>query len=421
MLKKLKPKSEFSRSVLTLMTGTTIAQAIPIAISPILTRIYTPEDFGVFALYMSLAVIFSVIVTGRYELAIMLPKKDSDAVYIVFLSVLITLIMSVLTFLIMFFFNANITNLLGNRDISNWLYFIPISVFLSGIYQSLSYWKNRKKGYNEIAISRVSQSSTGATSNLLLGYSGFGSAGLILSSIVSQVVATVILGKSSFDKHKKVKRVSKTKLIALAKKYKKFPIYNTQHALVNIVFSQMPIFIFSKFFNASMMGYYALSIRVIQTPISIMGSAFGNVLYEKIVNKRNNKQKYMSQIYKFLQTQILLAIVLFLSIYFLSNYMEIIFGKNWSEVGVYIKLLIPWLFMVFMVSPLAFSINMTSNQAKGLFLEWVYGGIKLGSLLLGAIYFADVHMTLIIFSIANALFLMYQGTWFINLLKKEEK
>ena len=90
MINKLKPKSEFSRNVLTLMTGTTIAQAIPIAISPILTRIYTPEDFGMFALYMSVASILSVVATGRYELAIMLPKKDEDAVNIVALSIIIS-------------------------------------------------------------------------------------------------------------------------------------------------------------------------------------------------------------------------------------------------------------------------------------------------------------------------------------------
>ena len=82
MLDNLKPKSEFSRNVLTLMTGTTIAQAIPIAISPILTRIYTPEDFGMFALYMSIASILSVVATGWYELAIMLLKKDEDTVNI---------------------------------------------------------------------------------------------------------------------------------------------------------------------------------------------------------------------------------------------------------------------------------------------------------------------------------------------------
>ncbi|MEA1954756.1 MAG: hypothetical protein U9O24_10240 [Campylobacterota bacterium] len=81
MLSKLKPKSEFSRNVLTLMTGTTIAQAIPIAISPILTRIYTLEDFGIFALFIAITAIFGSIANGRYELAIMLPKKDNNYKY----------------------------------------------------------------------------------------------------------------------------------------------------------------------------------------------------------------------------------------------------------------------------------------------------------------------------------------------------
>ncbi|MBD3843179.1 MAG: oligosaccharide flippase family protein [Campylobacterales bacterium] len=79
MLNKLKPKSEFSRNVLTLMTGTTIAQAIPIAISPILTRIYTPEDFAVFALFVSIVGIMAVVSTGKYEMSLILPKKDTFA------------------------------------------------------------------------------------------------------------------------------------------------------------------------------------------------------------------------------------------------------------------------------------------------------------------------------------------------------
>ena len=82
MLNKLKPKSDFTRNVLTLMTGTTIAQAIPVAISPLLTRIYAPEDFGVYALFISLATIFGSVANARYELAIMLPKKDEDAINI---------------------------------------------------------------------------------------------------------------------------------------------------------------------------------------------------------------------------------------------------------------------------------------------------------------------------------------------------
>ena len=94
MIQRLKPKSEFSKNVLTLMTGTTIAQAIPIAISPILTRIYTPEDFGVLALFVAITSIFGSIANGRYELAIMLPKKDENAINIFALGLIITFSMS---------------------------------------------------------------------------------------------------------------------------------------------------------------------------------------------------------------------------------------------------------------------------------------------------------------------------------------
>ena len=104
MIKKSKIKSEFTRNVLTLMTGTTISLAIPIAISPILTRIYTPEDFGVFSLYMAITTIIAVIATGRYELAIMLPKKDENAADILILSLIVSLVISLISFLIVFFF-----------------------------------------------------------------------------------------------------------------------------------------------------------------------------------------------------------------------------------------------------------------------------------------------------------------------------
>jgi O-antigen/teichoic acid export membrane protein len=82
MIRRLKPKSEFGRNVLTLMTGTTIAQSIPVAITPILTRLYTPEDFGLLAVFVALTAILGSIANGRYELAIMHPEKDEESINI---------------------------------------------------------------------------------------------------------------------------------------------------------------------------------------------------------------------------------------------------------------------------------------------------------------------------------------------------
>lgn len=107
-------QNEFNRNVVTLLTGTTVAQAIPVMISPILTRIYTPEDFGVLALFIAITSIFGSIANARYELAIVLPEKDEDAVNIVALCILIAFSISVGLFVAVSIFHTPILRLLNN-------------------------------------------------------------------------------------------------------------------------------------------------------------------------------------------------------------------------------------------------------------------------------------------------------------------
>ena len=88
------------------MTGTTLSQMIPIVISPILTRIYNPEDFGIYAIFLAIITILGSIISGRYELAIMLPKSDEDAINIFALGLIITFILTLLSIMILFIFQS---------------------------------------------------------------------------------------------------------------------------------------------------------------------------------------------------------------------------------------------------------------------------------------------------------------------------
>ena len=149
-LKNRYQSSQFLKNVLTLMIGSVFSQAIPILISPLLTRLYKPDDFGLFALYTSIAQLIGVIATARYELAIMIPEKDEDALNLLVLSVSITAMVTVGSMLVMWIFNSAICRLAGNDQLSTWLYFVPLSVFFLGIFQALNYWFNRKKKYHFI-------------------------------------------------------------------------------------------------------------------------------------------------------------------------------------------------------------------------------------------------------------------------------
>jgi len=419
MINKLKPKSEFARNVLTLMTGTTIAQAIPIAISPILTRIYTPEDFGMFALYMSVASILSVIATGRYELAIMLPKKDEDAINIVALSLIISFLVSFIALLIVFFFNDAITTLLGNPEISFWLYFIPLSVLLTGVYQSFNYWSNRKKEYKRLAMSRIIQSGTTASSNLGMGFGGFGSGGLIGSSILGQGVASFVLGRIIFREDKNYfKEIQKNKIISLARKYKKFPLINSFHAFINILKENIVnIFIVIKYSQATL-GYYYFMLRLMRLPSGILGSSLAQVFYKESSIKYNIDGDIQNLVLQLIGKLLMIAIFPILFLYFYSEQLfSLLFGMKWSIAGIYAKNILLYIFFNFIASPLGMIPLIVNKQDKAFFWGLIESIIFVSIYIFCYIYYNDLKTTLLVLSYVMSIYFLIYFRWIYKISK----
>ncbi len=401
MFNKLKLKSEFSRNVLTLMTGTTIAQAIPIAISPILTRIYTPEDFGVFALYMSIASILSVLATGRYELAIMLPKKDEDAANIVALSIIISFFVSFIAFFIVYLFNAQITSLLGNQDISNWLYFIPITVLLTGIYQSFNYWSNRKKQYKRLATNRVIRSGTTAATNLGMGFGGFGSSGLILGGVLGQGVATSALGRMVWREDKGLfENISKLKMFAMAKRYIQFPKFDVLASLLNVFSYQITNILFYLLYSSTVAGYYYLTQKILGLPITFIASAVSDVFREE-ASREFKKYGNAARIYKSTFKKLFIlgffpSIILY---FYALDLFTVIFGQEWSVAGEYVHILTPMLFMKFISSPLSFMLYIGEKQQLNMYSQILFIISILYSFIVSDDAYEVLHNITILFSL----------------------
>lgn len=391
MIHKLKTKSEFSRNVLTLMTGTTIAQAIPIAISPILTRIYTPEDFGVFALYMSILGVFTTVVTGRYSLAIILPKKDEDAINIVVLSIFIACFISIILLVIVFLFNQEITNLIGHADISRWLYLIPFTVFLSGIYQSFNYWGNRNKQYKRLATSRIIQGGVTGSANIGMGFSGFGAGGLIVGGAFGQAIATSVLGKMLWRKDNKlVKHVNRLKMRALIKKYKKLPLLNLPNALIDSFRLSGINILIAKFFTTATLGQFSLAWRMVQTPMSLIGGSLSQVFFQKVASAE--KVDLNMLVKRFITKASLVAAPIFLVIYIFSEDIFIfVFGQNWELAGEAASIMTPWLFLNFLSSPLSTIFIVLNKQEVMLVFSILFMSIPLSIIIfLRSLNFLDV-------------------------------
>lgn len=409
MINKLKPKSEFSRNVLTLMTGTSIAQAIPIAISPILTRIYTPEDFGIFALYMSIASILAVLATSRYELAIMLPKKDEDAINIVALSIVISFFVSLLSFLTVFLFNSQITNLLGNPEISNWLYFIPITVLLTGIYQSFNYWNNRKKLYKRLATSKVIQSATTVTTNIGMGLSGLGASGLIVGGVIGQGVTTTMLGKLIWTEDKEAfQALNKLKMFALAKKYIDYPKKSSIGALFNTLSYQAEIILLSVFYSSYYLGLFYFVNKFVNIPKQFLSASIWQVFLsnsgkniETIFKIKVNKQK---KILRYSTLPIISGLFIFPDLFIL------IFGNNWSEMSLFISPLVIAMHINFVVASFSLFILINRPDAEMLF-NISLAVVKALSIVCSYYIWKDVFYTIITFSSAQFFMFFLLGSW----------
>ena len=195
MINKLKLKSKFSLNIMTLMLGTTVAQAIPIIISPILTRIYSPEEFGLLILFMSIVSILSVIVSLRYERAIIQPLDDEDAISLVVISMLVTIgVSAILTILINIFY-TQIQELIGNNEIGILKYWVPFAVLITGFYNSLYEWQVRKKQFALSAKIVMSKGAVTAGGQVGLGAMMF-PGGLIFGYLMGIVIAFFLLLKS---------------------------------------------------------------------------------------------------------------------------------------------------------------------------------------------------------------------------------
>jgi O-antigen/teichoic acid export membrane protein len=359
MIVNLKSTSEFSRNVLILMTGTVVAQAIPIAISPILTRIYTPEEFGLFALFFAILSILSVLANARYESAVMLPKKEEDALHLIALGIIINSIFSSMILLVVVLFNAPITKALGNDEIAIWLYFIPIALFFTGLFNILTSMNNRQKNYKDIATATITKSIVMAVIQLSIGLVKNGASGLISGQIVAQFFANIKLFKNVIKEKKMIFSIKRLKIIALALKYKKFPIFSLPSAFSNVLSGHLSNILISSFYSVATLGFYSLVQRVLGIPSALIGKSIGQVYYEEGTRERKNSGLATNTFNATFKKLIIIAFPSFLLLFFIvEELFAFVFGEEWRVAGRYAQIVVPMFGISFIVSSLSSTYDM---------------------------------------------------------------
>jgi O-antigen/teichoic acid export membrane protein len=405
-MKNFRFKSEFARNIMTLVSGTAVAQAIPLAISPILTRLYSPEDFGVFALYMGIVSIGGVLATGRYEMSVMLPVKDSDAKSLVEITILISFIFCLLAVLLFLLVGEQIASAYGNSSIVSWLFLAPLSIFTYTIYSTFMYWLNRSKNYSTMSKNRIVQGASISVLQVAIGLGLKLSNGLIVADFFGRLVTILVLFKSSmpifqfwtFNKKK----------LALARRYIQFPKFEMPASLMNTLAYEANYLVMPVIFGSAMSGLYFLVFRVLMAPAALIGNAVLEVFRNRATEdfrKTGSCEKIFIKIF-FMLFQIGIIPTLVLMFYGEEMFL-IVFGEAWGEAGKYSQVLAPMVLFRFVSAPLSYVFFIREKLKLDLILQFIYFLFVVISLSLGW-YFAEPILLVSFLSFFGCLFYLMQ-------------
>lgn len=411
-------KSDFFKHVLTLTSGTVIAQAIPIIFSPLLTRLYSPEEFGFFALFLSIVTILAVFTTGMYEMAIILPKKEVYAYQIRNISLFLTTFYTLIIILIIFsFYDLLITIFPPNINHNLFLFLIPFAVFLIGIYQTTIIWFNRVKNYKTMSKTGVIQSVTTIFFQVVFSLFAMGNLSLIFGRVIGQVVSTFYLLKTYYSSYSLRNKVSykKTQYLAQVKRYKKFPYYVTWSKFFDISSNELPSVLILILFSPTMAGLYVIANKMISLPVSIIGLAVNPVHYKEISQMRNNHTMLKELTYNIYKKLVLLGFIpVSIILIFGDSIFQYIFGNNWLVSGEIAQILVIMFFIDFVIIHFNNILIIFEEQHKTLYFNILIFSVKVIAILVGFIIFNDIYNTILLYVICGVLIKITYMKYILN-------
>jgi len=373
-LKKIKEllQSTFTKSVALISGSTAIAQILGAVFSPIITRIYSPEEYGILTVYISILGLLAIISSLKYEWGIPIAENDEMAVNVMAVSFIVLVFFVFLVFVSFFFLGESILTALNAIVLLNYRYLIPVGVLFSGSYAIFLQWAYRKKDFKAISKTKLTQSIAGNGTKVGLGLLGIGPAGLILGQIISQGagIGTLLKSFREEDKHL-LKGINKDDMLCSVKRYKNFPIFSAPSQLLNTLGLQLPVFFITSFYGSQVLGFYGLANSVVNLPMILIGNSVADVLYAEAASVgRENPKRIKDLSNKLFKHLVIIGMIPLLVLLFFGPFLfSFVFGSQWFQAGVYSRILSFLVFARFIFTPISRIFFAFERQREALLLD----------------------------------------------------
>ena len=371
--------STFSLNVLKLSASTLIASGVTVLTLPILTKIFSVSDLGKFQMIVSVIMLFGVVASLKYEMALVLPKDRAIASQLYHLSIFVLIIFSIFVGIFFLFFYNLLLDILNVKDLSQTLFFIPLGIFFYGFLEIIKYGLIRFKKYNDYAKVRLLQVISTQLSTIGIGLIYPHYFTLFGGYIFGYILTAGIFFKRSYQNftHTKVKSLK-----SLVIQYKKFPLVNSSMVFLNTLSNELPVFFIAKYFSVEMVGFYMLAQRISVIPMNLLGTSVTKVYFQSATDTFNHNPEKLLTIYKNTIKKLAgIGVFPFLLMILLAPiFVELIFGTDWNFSAVIMQILALSMFMRFITSPISTTFTVLNKQEIALFLTVISVVVRFGSM-----------------------------------------
>ncbi|TXD37377.1 oligosaccharide flippase family protein [Lujinxingia vulgaris] len=398
-------RSAFFKNVALLASGTLVAQLITVASTPVLSRLFLPAAFGVLGMLNSVVNILAGVSALRYDMAIVLPAEDDDAANLLSLSLAILTTLTLITLIVITLGRVPLAERLGQPDAADWLWWVPPLVFVTGVFQILSYWCSRRKEFKRLSISQVAASATSAGSKIGAGVAALGPLGLVAGQAAGQIIASlVLLAQVLREDFSRLRGAfSAERIRKVARTYRDFPRYNAPVTLINGLTNGLPVLLFGLIFDAATAGLYSVAYLILKMPVTLVSNSVRQVYYQR-ASERLNQGLPLYPDHK-RTTLILLGagILPAIAAALLSPPLfGLVLGEEWVGAGGFARYLMGFLFAMLVAVPASALVPVLNRQRW--FLGWQIIALILSTAGIGLGYLFDSPTAGVIgYSVAKAL------------------
>lgn len=411
--------SELVRNSSLLISGNVLGMGASFLIMPLLSRLYSDADFGLFALMMSLTGILSLVATGKYEEAFVLTKRNDEATHLLSFLMLLQLLAGVGLFLLLLFFRAPILELVNMEALMPYWWLIPLIVVLLGVYNILSSLANKVKHYKSIASAGLLLNLLNAVAKVAAFFVLPHAGGLFAGQMSGQLLACLPFYKLSLFL-RDMFSVKYRQLKAVALRYRDFPVYNMPQSVLNSFSMNLPYLVLGGFFGEAKLGLFFMGFNIIFRPITLISNSIYQVMYEKVNGMIREKTAISPIIYGFWKKTVFYMTPCFLLVFLLAPWLfKVVFGAEWEESGHYFRYILPWMLGMLVSMPTGFLPLLFNRQRTAMILSISYFACRIAALAVG-IWLQDFNLCILSFSLVGLLFMVITLIWYRSLVKRYE-